>query len=139
MLPWSGRLGRAPRRPRRRDLLRPGDDRAPSSCSAAACAPAATGTDLGILLAFAWAACPYTAFALESNTNDALVAFLLVATLLVLTSPPARGAMLALASATKFAPLALAPLFATYDAARARVARRARTRGLRTAGCGAPP
>jgi hypothetical protein len=32
-----------------------------------------------------------------------------------LAAPRARGAMLALAGATKFAPLALAPLFATYD------------------------
>ena len=37
-----------------------------------------SGTDLGILLCFAWAACPYTAFALESNTNDALVSLGLV-------------------------------------------------------------
>ena len=72
------------------------------------------GAALGVLLAFAWTACPYTAFALESNSNDSLVALLLVATLLVLSSAPARGAMLALATATKFAPLALAPLFATY-------------------------
>jgi hypothetical protein len=80
--------------------------------------PGGEGTALGAVLCFAWSACPYTAFALESNTNDALVSMLLVATLLVLTSAPARGAMLALASATKFAPLALAPLFATYDTAR---------------------
>ena len=33
--------------------------------------------------------------------------------LLGLTSTPARGAMIALAGAAKFAPLALAPLFAT--------------------------
>jgi hypothetical protein len=72
------------------------------------------GTDLGILLAFAWAACPYSTYALESNTNDGLVALLLTCALLFLTSPPARGVMLGLASATKFAPLALAPLFATY-------------------------
>jgi hypothetical protein len=76
------------------------------------------GTALGTLLAFAWAACPYTAFALESNTNDSLVAMLLVATLLVITSPPARGIFLALASLTKFAPFALVPLFATYGATR---------------------
>jgi hypothetical protein len=80
--------------------------------------PGPDGTGLAVILCFAWAACPYTAFALESNTNDALVSMLLVATLVVITSPPARGAMLALASATKFAPLALAPLFATYDTAR---------------------
>jgi hypothetical protein len=72
------------------------------------------GTTLGILLAFAWAACPYTAFALESNSNDSLVAMLLTATLVVLSSPAARGALLALASLTKFAPLALVPLFANY-------------------------
>jgi hypothetical protein len=79
--------------------------------------PGPEGTALGAVLCFAWSACPYTAFALESNTNDALVSMLLVATLLVITSPSARGALLALASATKFAPLALAPLFATYDSA----------------------
>jgi len=72
------------------------------------------GRRLGVILAFAWAACPYTAFALESNSNDSLVAMLLVGAMLVLSSPPGRGALLALASATKFAPLALAPLFATY-------------------------
>lgn len=79
--------------------------------------PGPKGTRLGVLLAAAWAACPYTAFALESNTNDALVSMLLVAALLFLTSAPARGALLALATLTKFAPIALAPLFATYDSA----------------------
>ncbi len=74
------------------------------------------GTEFGILLCFAWAACPYTAFALESNTNDALVSLTLAAALLCLTSAPARGIMLALSSMTKFAPLALGPLFATYGA-----------------------
>ena len=72
------------------------------------------GGALGILLVFGWAACPYTAFALESNTNDSLVALLLVCALLFLTSPAARGAFLALATLTKFAPAALIPLFATY-------------------------
>ena len=79
--------------------------------------PGRAGRILGVTLAFAWAACPYTAFALESNSNDSLVSLLLVLALLALSSPPARGAMLALASLTKFAPLALAPLFATYDQA----------------------
>jgi hypothetical protein len=78
--------------------------------------PGEEGTNLGILLSFAWAANPYTAFALESNTNDALVPLLLVLALLFITSPPGRGIFLALASLTKFAPLALAPLFATYGA-----------------------
>jgi hypothetical protein len=78
--------------------------------------PGERGTALGSALAFAWAACPYTAYALESNTNDSLLAALLVATLLVITSAPLRGAMLAIATATKFVPLALLPLFATYRA-----------------------
>jgi hypothetical protein len=78
--------------------------------------PGRRGSELGAALAFAWAACPYSAFALESNTNDALVSMLLVAALLALASPPARGALLALASMTKFAPVVLAPLFATYGA-----------------------
>ena len=75
------------------------------------------GSRLAVLLAFAWAACPYTAFALESNTNDAMVALLLVCALYFLSSPPIRGGLLALASLTKFAPLVLVPLFATYDTA----------------------
>jgi hypothetical protein len=74
------------------------------------------GTELGIMLAFAWTACPYTAYALESNTNDALVALGITATLLCLTSPIARGITLGLSAMTKFAPLALGPLFATYGA-----------------------
>jgi len=82
------------------------------------------GTDLGILLCFAWAACPYTAFALESNTNDALVSLGLAATLLCLTSPIPRGITLGLTSMTKFAPLALGPLFATYGATAGRSVRR---------------
>jgi hypothetical protein len=74
------------------------------------------GTDLGILLCFAWAACPYTAYVLESNTNDALVSLTLAGALLCLTAPIPRGIALALSGMTKFAPLALGPLFATYGA-----------------------
>ena len=70
------------------------------------------GRTLGLALAFAWAAYPYTAYALASNANDSLVAMLVVYALLALSSPAGRGALLALAAATKFAPLALAPLFA---------------------------
>ncbi len=74
------------------------------------------GTEFGVLLCFGWAACPYTAYVLESNTNDALVSLGLVAALLCLSSPIPRGITLGLASMTKFAPLALGPLFATYGA-----------------------
>jgi hypothetical protein len=72
------------------------------------------GPTLGVALAYAWVAYPFTLFALESNSNDMIVAVLLLAALLVASSPPARGVFAALAGLTKFAPLALAPLFATY-------------------------
>jgi hypothetical protein len=70
------------------------------------------GGRLASLLAYAWAAFPFTLYALNSNTNDSLVAALLVASLLVITSAPGRGATAALAGLTKFAPLALVPVLA---------------------------
>ena len=76
--------------------------------------PGPAGKKLAATLAFGWAAYPYTAFALESNSNDTLVALLLVATLLLLARPAARGAMAALATLTKFAPVVLVPMLATY-------------------------
>jgi hypothetical protein len=68
------------------------------------------GPTLGVVLAYAWAAYPFTLWTLASNTNDSLVSLLLVVSLLVITSAPARGVACALAGLTKFAPLALAPL-----------------------------
>jgi hypothetical protein len=76
--------------------------------------PGPEGNRLGAVLGFAWAAYPYAAFTLESNSNDSLVALLLVATMLALARPALRGAALALTGLTKFAPFILAPLFATY-------------------------
>jgi hypothetical protein len=70
------------------------------------------GTTLGIALAYAWLAYPFTMYALGSSFNDGLVAFLVVCCVLGLSSPPARGAASALAGLTKFGPLVLAPLFA---------------------------
>jgi hypothetical protein len=70
------------------------------------------GTTLGIALAYAWLAYPFTMYTLGSSFNDSLVALLIVCCLLVLSSPPARGAASALAGLTKFGPLILAPLFA---------------------------
>ncbi len=72
----------------------------------------AEGRTLGIALAYAWLAYPFTLYTLGSSFNDALVALLVVCCLLALASPPARGAMAALAGLTKFGPLGLAPLFA---------------------------
>jgi hypothetical protein len=68
------------------------------------------GPTLGIVLAYAWAAYPFSLYALSSNTNDSLVAMLLVLAMLVISSAPARGVVGALAALTKFAPFALAPL-----------------------------
>ena len=66
----------------------------------------------GVLLAFAWVAYPYTDFALQSNSNDSLVGALLVWSLALFAKPVARGALLGLATMTKFAPIALGPLYA---------------------------
>jgi hypothetical protein len=73
----------------------------------------AAGRMLGLALTFAWVSYPYTLFSLMSNTNDLLIAMLLVYALVAIASPRVRGAVLGLAAAAKFAPLALAPLFAT--------------------------
>lgn len=77
--------------------------------------PGPAGRRLAAILAFGWAAYPYTAFTLESNSNDSLVAMLLAATLLVLARPLARGATIALATFVKFAPALLAPMLLTYE------------------------
>ncbi len=78
------------------------------------------GPDLGIVLAYAWAAFPFTLYAQMSNANDALVPLLVLAAIWTAGSPSGRGAFVALAGLTKFAPLALAPLFATYPRPRLR-------------------
>jgi len=84
--------------------------------------PGPPGIRLGAILAFGWVAYPYTAYALLSNSNDTLVAMLLVATLLFLARPAARGAMAALAMLSKFAPILLVPMLATYGEKRWRFA-----------------
>jgi hypothetical protein len=71
------------------------------------------GWSLGIALAWAWLACPWTLYTMNANANDSLVAALVVGAMLALISAPARGVLVALAAAAKFGPAALAPLFAT--------------------------
>jgi hypothetical protein len=78
------------------------------------------GNTLGLVFAYAWAAYPYTMFVLSSNANDSLVALLVTVSFLLLAHPRARGVALALAASAKFAPLALAPLWASYDRRRIR-------------------
>jgi hypothetical protein len=97
--------------------------------------PGRAGRDLGVLLAFAWAAYPYTDFALQSNSNDSLIAALLVWSLVLFARPVARGALLALATMAKFAPLALGPLYlAGFRGLPAREPGRGWLAGLRPAG-----
>ena len=74
--------------------------------------PGRGGRRLGVALAWAWATFPFTFQVLMSNSNDTLIGMLLVWSLLALTSPAARGGILALGTAAKFVPGALAPLFA---------------------------
>jgi hypothetical protein len=81
------------------------------------------GRELSVALGYAWVTYPYAIFALQTNSNDTLVGLLTVAAMLALTLAPARrglsaaarGATIALATAAKVGPLALAPLFATAD------------------------
>jgi len=93
----------------------------------------ATGSRLGLILAFAWLTYPYTAFALQSNSNDSLVAALLVWGLVALGSPVGRGVLVGLAAMVKFAPLALVPLYVTGRrglAIRGRASTESRNTGL---------
>jgi hypothetical protein len=77
--------------------------------------PGPAGRRLGTILAFGWAAFPYTAYVLESDSNDSLIAALLVATLVLLAKPLWRGVTLALATWAKFVPLVMAPMLLTLD------------------------
>jgi uncharacterized membrane protein len=62
------------------------------------------------VLAWSWAACPFTVIGLVVHTNDALVSMLTVFALLAMTRPTAAGGLLGLAAAAKFSPVALLPL-----------------------------
>ena len=72
------------------------------------------GTRLAVTLAFAWVAYPFTQYVSSSNTNDALPALFLIWGFWLVTSPWARGTAAALSGWTKFAPLLVAPLWASY-------------------------
>ncbi len=75
----------------------------------------ADGRLLGVSLAYAWAAYPYTLFVLSSNTNDAVVSALLVTALVAFSLPRTRTALVGLAAAAKLAPAVLMPLFLLAD------------------------
>jgi hypothetical protein len=69
------------------------------------------GWRLGAIMALAWSAVPWTAYSLESNSNDALVGALLVWGLAFAARPAVRGLSVALATAAKFTPAVLVPLW----------------------------
>ena len=71
------------------------------------------GTRLGLILAWAWAACPFTVLGLTVHTNDALISMLSVLALLALARPLLSGGLLGLATAAKFSPAGLLPLLAS--------------------------
>jgi hypothetical protein len=70
------------------------------------------GHTMGVALAYAWAAFPYALLTLRYSFNDAVVGLLTLWAVVALHYPLARGMLAALAGATKFAPLVLAPLLA---------------------------
>jgi hypothetical protein len=72
------------------------------------------GPPLAVTLAFGWLAFPFTAYVLNSNSNDAIMPAILVWGFWLSTSAVARGAAVALSGWTKFASLLLAPLWLTY-------------------------
>ncbi|HEY7706669.1 MAG TPA: hypothetical protein VH968_05820 [Gaiellaceae bacterium] len=72
------------------------------------------GIRLAAVLPFAWAAYPFTQYVSSSNTNDALPALFLVWGFWLASSDIARGAFTALAAWTKFSPLLVVPLWASY-------------------------
>ncbi len=72
------------------------------------------GMRLASTLAFAWAAYPFTQYASNSNTNDAIMPCLLIYGFWLVTSPVGRGAFAALSGWSKFATLIVAPMWATY-------------------------
>ena len=72
------------------------------------------GPRLAAVLAFAWAAYPFTLYVSNSDTNDAIMPALLIWGFWLASFAWARGAAVALAGWTKFAALLLAPLWLSY-------------------------
>jgi hypothetical protein len=76
------------------------------------------GRRLAAVLAFAWAAYPFTQYVSNSNTNDALMPCFLVWGFWLASAPVARGIFAALSGWTKFVSLIVAPLWLTYPGGR---------------------
>jgi hypothetical protein len=72
----------------------------------------------GAAAAYGWLTYPFTTLTLAINANDALVSLTVLAVVWALWSPVTTGMAVAVAAATKFAPLALVPLAAALSAGR---------------------
>jgi hypothetical protein len=78
------------------------------------------GLELGSVLAFAWAAYPFTQYASSSNTNDMILPAFLIWGFWLVSADFWRGAFGALAGWTKFGALIVAPLWLMYPESRPR-------------------
>jgi hypothetical protein len=76
------------------------------------------GQRLAAVLAFAWAAYPFTQYVSNSNTNDAIMPCFLVWGFWLVSKPAARGVLAAFSGWAKFASLVVAPLWLTYPGRR---------------------
>jgi hypothetical protein len=83
------------------------------------------GRRLGVVLAFAWAAYPFTQYVSNSNTNDAIMPCFLVWAFWLVGRPVGSGILAAASGWTKFASLIVAPLWLTYPTGRLNVRRAA--------------
>jgi hypothetical protein len=70
------------------------------------------GLRLGLVLAWLWAACPFSLLGMYKSTNDGLVALIVVLVMLALNSPIKRGLLVGIGAASKFFPAVLLPLVA---------------------------
>ena len=77
------------------------------------------GRRLGLVLACAWAACPYTAYVLNANSNDALVAAAVVWAVVAFRSAFLRGVVIGIGAAVKFVPAVLAAPLLRFRSERA--------------------
>jgi hypothetical protein len=76
------------------------------------------GAPLAAALGFAWVAYPFTQYASNSNTNDAIMPAFLIWGFWLASAPAWRGVFAALSGWTKFASLLVAPLWLTYPGRR---------------------
>lgn len=92
------------------------------------------GRRLAAALALAWAAFPFTAYSLASNSNDSLVAAAMIGAVAVAAHPVLRGLGMGLAVATKFGPAIIVPLLMRAPFPRPRANDRGRRGALRYIG-----